>query len=1753
VEFVDPTPVAESSRTRVVRATRADDGTPVVLKMPRDAFPDADTLARYAREKELLDAVDGHGAVRALALTQEGHRPVLVLEECSGQTLAQWLRGEPALAERLEVGVALAGALEQVHSRGVIHRDLSPSNVLVDPATLEVHLIDFGSAAPTTSTDPPRHLTGTLSYVAPELSGRLAHAVDQRSDLYSLGAVLYEVLTGVPPFPEEDALALIHAHLARRPIPPAGRVPTLPRVLSDVVLRCLEKNPDDRYQSAPSVCQDLRRVRDEWRRHGDVAAFPLGQVDAWSTVRLSRKVYGQGPVLRAIQDAWEASRQGSPHLVLVTGTAGSGKTSVLAEAAGLWAEGPILVGRGRCTPESRAGGAALDAVNALLGELAALPEDLQERWRVRAEAAVGGDAEPLLGDMPNLAALLGQADAPVRRPQPPDEARRVLIRLMHALAAAGTGLVLELDDLERADASTAELLQQLLLDDPVDGVLLVATMDADAPQHTAVHEVLRRARAADVLDEVRIEALGQDDITALLADSLLAPANAVRPLAEVLAVKTLGHPLALRHALQEMIRAGHIAPNESRTAWTWDLDAARKLAVSTNVADVLAAEASALPPADRALLREAAVLGSRFEENLLAAMRSEDSAAVRRQLRHLEAAGLVELGDRGGSERGSCQFTHERVRKVVLDATDQKQLGRLHLRAARALADVLSPADRTARARELADHWNAATLFVGSRDLRTSAARDNLEAAEQCWEQSDPSSALSYAAAGIALLGEAGWADSYDLTRKLYIRRLYAERTLERVADCLRTCDEIIGRAIAPEDTLIGFMTQCSAHFFSGDAEAAFEAARAGLLRFGVELTKTVTPKQARTAYDEAKSIVWSWESSDLRSVLQDVDSQYDPCRLIVLATNTFADDPYRIALHGAEIVKMVQRFRSVQAIAGLDLLAALPLTEPWRPEAVEEVVRISRLGDRMAAVLTGEAGAVSDAVTAAVDNHRLQSVCAMSHWYRPLRSGLDVIAQYHALTNLDPRVVVANGAAWPFLAFVTGAPLDEVRDKAEAHIAAAEARDLTAYAHTTHDLLEAVNALRSAGDPLPNLRLEARPGYIGADLWLAPHYLGHLTSLLFDRPDLVPDAPWPGFDPTGKRTDLLGFLIPESAFLEALSIARALPASRGSAKRRAEQRFHFLREAVRTWAGFQPDNYEHRHLLLEAEAARLAGDAAHALDLYDQAIDGAGRASVLPNQAIACEWAARFHLERGRARIARTYLEEARYLYGRWGALGKVAQLEAAYGGLLGRADGGRLSTYAVGGSAWRGSRGTSGADTLDLAAVMATAAAISSEVDLSRLLATLLARVVEAAGAERGLVIMQQQGRLVVEAAVEAEGYSEVLQHRSLYEVDAVASVVRHVWRAKEAVLVADASADPRYGRDRDVRRRGVRSVLAAPVLKQGALVAVVYLENNLQPSAFTPDRVELLGLLSGQIAVSIENSLLYQDLDRKVRERTAELEDALATLQRAQEQMVQTEKMASLGQLTAGVAHELNNAVNFIAGSTEPLRRDLLDLLSLLSEYEAVFAAHAGDLSFQRAAEVREAIDIDTVRYEVGELLKGIDEGARRTADIVQDLRTFSRLDDDEMMLADIRIGIDATLTLLHKTYAGRIQVERHYGDIPQIECLPGRLNQVFMNLLANAVQAISAEGRITITVRQAGRDIEIQIADTGAGMTEAVRRRIFEPFYTTKPIGVGTGLGLSITYGIIERHHGTITVDSTPGEGTTFTVRLPIRQPAPDPAS
>lgn len=275
-------------------------------------------------------------------------------------------------------------------------------------------------------------------------------------------------------------------------------------------------------------------------------------------------------------------------------------------------------------------------------------------------------------------------------------------------------------------------------------------------------------------------------------------------------------------------------------------------------------------------------------------------------------------------------------------------------------------------------------------------------------------------------------------------------------------------------------------------------------------------------------------------------------------------------------------------------------------------------------------------------------------------------------------------------------------------------------------------------------------------------------------------------------------------------------------------------------------------------------------------------------------------------------------------------------------------------------------------------------------------------------------------------------------------------------------------------------------------------------------------------------------------------SELQFTLENLKMTQDQLVQSEKLASVGQLTAGIAHELNNPVNFISGNVNPLKRDLDDIFRLLSMYEEIINNNKLSEEFTDVNELKENLDFEFLTKEIKSLLEGISEGAQRSSEIVKGLRSFSRIDEDKFTMADIHDGIDSTLILLYNRTKNRIKIHKNYGDLPSIECLPSKLNQVFMNILTNSIQAIEDKGDIYIDTISSGIGVKIIFKDTGVGMTPEVKKKIFEPFYTTKDVGSGTGLGLAISYGIIEQHRGNIDVISEPGKGTEFIISLPISQ-------
>jgi len=613
-------------------------------------------------------------------------------------------------------------------------------------------------------------------------------------------------------------------------------------------------------------------------------------------------------------------------------------------------------------------------------------------------------------------------------------------------------------------------------------------------------------------------------------------------------------------------------------------------------------------------------------------------------------------------------------------------------------------------------------------------------------------------------------------------------------------------------------------------------------------------------------------------------------------------------------------------------------------------------------------------------------------------------------------------------------------------------------------------------------------------------------------------------------------------------------------------RRVYFNQKQLKKWARYAPENLMHKWHLVEAERCKTNGNHLQAIEHYDKAVSLARQNGYIHEEALANEMAARFYLTRGFERIARAYMKEACYLYAIWGAMGKVDHLNETYSELLyvlpeasGRGGGIDFALSDLAGTH---------PEKLDLTTVQKASQTISGEIQLNKLLEKLMNIVITNAGAQKGLFLLKDEEGLFVEGeAVAGKEKITVLQHIPYTESKDVALVIiNYVLRVNKMIVLDDASEEGNFKGEEYVRRNKLRSVLCLPLIFKNKLSGILYLENNLAPGTFTSERVEVLKILTGQIVISIENARLYRSLEEnkrtleeKVERRTAEisqkneqlniqkeeLRTTLENLKYAQFQLLQSEKMASLGQLVAGIAHEINNPVNFISAGVESLNTNLEEISQVLDIYNKITTSNV-ETKLKEIEDLKWKIEYKEAIREIDKLIASIKNGTKRTTEIVKGLRTFSRMDEDVIKTADIHEGLDSTLILLHNRYKNRIEIIKNYGSIPQIESYPGQLNQVFMNILSNAIDSIDKTGEITITTTRINGMVQISIKDTGRGIPENLIEKLFEPFYTTKEIGRGTGLGLSISHSIIEKHKGSIDVKSEVGKGSEFIIMLPVMQ-------
>jgi predicted ATPase/signal transduction histidine kinase len=1440
----DLTEAHRGPRHLVLRQARAQAGALIVKTIAPGHPATAALAAGLRREHELLARLSVPGAARPMGMSEVEGQPALLLVDAGPLNLKQWLRRRPLAADRfLALAVQLAETLARLHERHLVHRDLNPTNIVVGDGD-RLTVIDFDAATIVDGPGVPARLAGALPYLAPEETGRMNRLVDARADLYALGATFYEMLTGAPPISSADPLEAVHAQLTWSPVPPARTNAALPSVLSDITVKLLAKMPERRYQSAEALLADLRQAQQRLR--GDsIAGFELGLVDLARALPLAQHLYGREQPLASLRAAWERAAAGARAVVVIEGPAGVGKSALAAELRNVVEErGVWLQGKFDAQETSVPFAPLAEALRGPIQALVDGPEEPRRQARERLEPALAGNGRVVADVVPELERLLGpQPPVPALGPVETDNRFQLTFQLfLRALATPERPLALLIDDLQWADPASMKLLQGLAAAPDLPNLLLLGT-----------RRPTERAAELAGAEVIALAPLELEEVLALCCDTLRCSPERGRPLAELVTRKTAGNPFFVRSLLRHLHQSEAFRFDPALGAWSWDLERVRSVAVSENVADLLLVGLRRLPGHAQEVLQCAAALGNRVSLGLLATACGHDLPATAGALWSAAAEGLLlPIEGPGGpaAPETAFHFAHDRIQQAAYALLDEPRRLAAHLEMGRRLLREASDAPSDEQLYLVVSQLNRGADLITEPGERLAVAALNRRAAARARQTSAFGQALACARRGIALLPAGAWQDHHALAFELHRQALecahvmgFGELTEELLAAGLAgTSDR------AEQAELYAIDVAAKSARLHG--EEALRRGLEGLRMFGLEISADPA------ALAEELAAVERNLQGRRPDQLLDAPPMTDREELACMRLLTQVMVP-AYAVRQEQWAFLVARMVNLCLVGGNAPSSPLAYSSyaAFRQRLTGDY-RASHAWGRMALELSRR---LDDPLVECAVSAMFASI--INPWCEPLRASVALAQQW------GPRGLAVGELLYGAASYTTALILRQHQGVELSRLfAEAEATLLVAKRTNQRIEIDAMLLIRQSIRCLQGLT-SARNSFDDAEFDEAAYLqmaesrmrLAHHCVLRLQSSYLLGDlARARALVDDGGRTMpfVRAFVLAvEFTFYGALTLsawcAQAPPGERAELVAAITAR----RDQLQTWADNCPESYRHKQRLVDAELARVAGETERAAELYDEGIAAAARGGFLQDEALGNELAGRLYRARGRKRIGDMYLSEAVDRYARWGAHAKAQALHEEFPD--------RAPVTARPGDL----------SALDVVSLARAAEVIASELGPERLLEKLLEVCLASAGAERGALVLEEGDRLFLRAAGRvSEPVS--LARTPLEEASSLVPValLRRVYASNEPVVIGDASQPGPGGFDEpSFAARTVLSVVAVPLRRQGRRVGVLYLENNLCAQVFTPDRVQVLQLLSSQIATSLQISRLFEGLTHEIDERS------------------------------------------------------------------------------------------------------------------------------------------------------------------------------------------------------------------------------------------------------------------------------------------
>jgi predicted ATPase/HPt (histidine-containing phosphotransfer) domain-containing protein len=1532
---------------RAFGATRLEDGLRVVVKAIDAQYPSAEDLATLRHEFALLGRLAEAGApvARPIELLRHGSGLALVLTLAPGRSLDVIQADGPIdVARFCDLAISVTRCLEAVHGSGIVHKDIKPPHFFVDEESATTTLIDFGLAMELarerTAPASLDRLEGTLAYVAPEQTGRMNRSVDRRSDLYSLGVTFYELLTGRLPFESEDALELVHAHVARTPVEPAVLRLDLPPVLSDIVMRLLEKAPDERYQTVAGVRADLERVRAQLGGPGSPERFELGQDDHDGELRIPEKLYGRAEQCRTLLSTFRRVQQGASELLLVSGSAGSGKSALVFEIHRELARGGHFVS-GKFDQYDR--GVPYSALAAACGEvvrvhLAASTATL-EAWKRRVAAALGENARVVADIVPELEFAFGPL--PPVAPLSPVEAQgrfeHSFQQFVRASAARDCPLVLFLDDLQWADSASLSVLRQVLSSAEQEYLLVIGNYRNE--EVDAVHPLSKCLEALEgrlPIHRIEVGPLSSADVEAIVSDSLPRRSQPIEALARLIHQKTSGNPFFVAQFLQRLASEGDISFDRER-GFHWDIEAIAALEATDNVVALVVDRLRHLESRARELLPLAACIGYTFRLSTLLIVSEKEPRDVVAGLHAAVIGGFVVPLDRnhriladlldapGESVEASYRFAHDRVQQAAHATIAEGQRARVHLRIGRLLLDACGssgPADD--QLFDITGHLNQGRQHLDAEE-RLRLARLDLRAAERARTAAAHEAALEFSTFCLELLGATPWQADHETSLAAHLVAVESHYVAGRA-------DAAFVLIAAIEEHARGALERVPARNLKSDL-----LTHRGRLTDAIQVSLETMSLLGESMPDPGDPAGVGAAIGAAFGGYQQALGGRDVASLSELSPMT---DPAKLALIDTIARAIPSAFQSNQHLYVLLVLRAVQIcldhgTAPSTPffYTLYGVVHHVVTNDYARAFQFGKVGLElsrrAEHVGARAGAHFIFATLLLP-WVRPMRESFEqhekgIAAGVDSGDHIHAGYCMGFGTAYRLYA---GEPLPEVARRIPGYRETLRTNgDVInlAYLSNVERLIASLSGQTSRfgvldGDGFSEAEFEKQAlptnaAFYGAKKAMARYLSGDAAGALRATEEF---QPLPG-----------QYYNAEYVFYHGMACAELAIEAEGGRREELLTKLDEDAAKLAIWAASCADNFGAPFELLRAESLALRGDEGGALSAYERAIERATAVLTLHHLALAFERAGRFHHRRGRRRLAHGHLIDACYHYERWGATRKAEQLREQF------PDVARPALAAADGEMRRGLSVTrtaaettsAGNGWLDLTSAMRATQAIASELRLEPLVRRLMEILVENAGATRGCLVLQQGDALEVSACLTLEPQRvEVGLREALEQSDRLpAAIVQYCARSREVVVLDDAGADRRFAKELGSRALEGHSIACLPLLHQGRLVAVLYLENDTGSGVFHAGRVERLRFLGGHAAVALQNARLYDELEeangsleRRVQMRTAELSGRNADMRRVLDNVAQG--LLSVD-LQKRLASERSSVVDEWFGSFEP----------------------------------------------------------------------------------------------------------------------------------------------------------------------------------------------------------------------------------------